>query len=84
MLGLSGIGMGVLLSLVAALLVNNSGMTWVPPNRATEVPLTVSLWKSHALVAGVALSVLVLAVLSSWWPARSASRSPIVEALRHV
>ncbi|WP_295565518.1 FtsX-like permease family protein [uncultured Stenotrophomonas sp.] len=84
LLGLIGVAMGVLLSLGMALLVNSSGMTWVPPNRATAVPLTVSLWKSHALVAGVALSLLVLAVLSSWWPARAAARSPIVEALRHV
>jgi len=84
LLGLLGVSLGVLLSLAAALLVNGSGMTWVPPNRATAVPLTVSLWQSHALVSGVALSLMVLAVLSSWWPARCAARSPIVEALRHV
>ncbi|WOB47941.1 FtsX-like permease family protein [Xanthomonas hydrangeae] len=84
LLGLIGVGAGVVVSLIVALLVNNSGMTWVPPNRVVPVPLTVSFWESHALVAGVALSLLMLAVLSSWWPARSASRSPIVEALRHV
>lgn len=84
LLGLIGVFAGLMLSLLVALLVNHSGMTWVPPNRATAVPLTVSLWGSHGLLAGVSLSLLLLAVLSSWWPARCASRSSIVEALRHV
>ncbi len=84
LLGLIGVGAGLVLSLLVALLVNHSGMTWVPPNRATPVPLMVSLWGSHALLAWVSLSLLSLAVLSSWWPARRASRSSIVEALRHV
>lgn len=84
LLGLLGVGIGVLVSLLVAWLVNVSGMTWVPPNRATRVPLTVALWGSGGLIAGSALALLALAVVSSWLPARRAARSPIVEALRHV
>ena len=84
LLGLIGVAVGVLLSMLVALAVNHSGLTWMPPNRATPVPLTVSLWGSHALITGVSLTLLSLAVISSWLPARKASRSSIVEALRHV
>lgn len=84
LLGLVGVGIGVLASLLVAWLVNVSGMTWVPPNRATRVPLTVALWGSGGLIAGSALALLALAVVSSWLPARRAARSPIEQALRHV
>lgn len=84
LLGVLGVTSGVLLSLGLAWLINHSGLTWVPPNRASEVPLTVALWGSGGLLAGSGLSLLLLAVLSSWVPARRAARGPIVEALRHV
>jgi putative ABC transport system permease protein len=84
LLGLIGAVAGVVLALALAWLVNHSGMTWRPPGQVDPVPLRVRVWGETALIAGAALGLLVVAVLSAWWPAQRAARMNIVEALRHV
>lgn len=83
-LGLIGAILGVLISLVIASIVNHSGLTWLPPGRVERVPLTVRVWGEMKLIAGTTIGLIVVAALSSWWPANRASRMNIVEALRHV
>ena len=36
------------------------------------------------MIVGTAVGLMVVAVLSAWWPARRAAKLQVVEALRHV
>ncbi len=84
LLGLIGAAVGVLVSLVLSVVVNHSGLTWTPPGWVTPVPLTVHVWGETGLMLGSALGLLLVVVLSAWWPANRAARMIIVDALRHV
>jgi putative ABC transport system permease protein len=84
LLGLIGAALGVLVSLVLSVVVNHSGLTWTPPGWVTPVPLTVHVWGETGLMLGSALGLLLVVVLSAWWPAKRAARMIIVDALRHV
>ena len=64
--------------------VNLSGMSWTPPGRSSPVPIAVDVLGNPALIATAIALFGLLACVSSWWPARRASRLEIVEALRHV
>jgi len=83
-LGIAGAVLGVLVSLLVATLVNNSGITWRPPGWSRDVPLYVKVGGDTALIAVVVIAMLVVVTLSAWWPARRAARLNIVDALRHV
>jgi putative ABC transport system permease protein len=76
-----GAGLGVLLGEYG---INASGMSWTPPGRSAPVPIAVDVLGSSTLIGGLVVLFAALACLSSWWPARRASRLEIVEALRHV
>jgi putative ABC transport system permease protein len=84
MLGIIGAVLGVLISLLVAALINQSGITWLPPGRVERIPLTVRIWGKDALIAGTALGLIGVAVLSAVWPANRAARMQVVDALRHV
>jgi len=84
LLGLIGGGLGLLAALGVASIINHAGLTWLPPGQVDRIPLAVRLWGENALMAGTAAGLVVVAVLSAWWPARTAGRMVIVEALRHV
>jgi putative ABC transport system permease protein len=84
LLGLIGALAGVALALALALLINESGLTWLPPGQVDRTPLTVRVWGETRLILGAAAGLVVVAALSAWWPARRAARMNIVDALRHV
>lgn len=84
LLGSLGAALGVLLALLIAYLINHSGITWTPPGYVFKYPLMVRVWGSPHLVIGSAVGLLVVAVISAWWPANRAARLAIVDALRHV
>ncbi|UXI66196.1 ABC transporter permease [Tahibacter amnicola] len=84
LLGLFGVAVGIALALLCAWAVNHSGLTWVPPNRVARVPLLVSLAGDWRLIVGASSTLLVVAMLSAWVPARRGSRRSIVEALRYA
>jgi len=84
MLGLIGAVVGVLMSLVIAWGINNSGLTWLPPGQVDPVPLTVRVWGETRLIFGTAFGLAVIAMISAWLPARRAANMQIVDALRHV
>jgi putative ABC transport system permease protein len=83
-LGLAGAALGVLVSLIVATLINNSGITWRPPGWSRDVPLFVKVGGDTALIAAVVSAMLAVVTVSAWWPARRAARLNIVDALRHV
>jgi putative ABC transport system permease protein len=84
LLGVLGAALGIILALLLAYLVNHGGLTWTPPGRAEPVRLNIRVWGETRLIVGAALGLVVIAVLSAWWPAHRAARMNVVEALRHV
>ncbi|HWZ72523.1 MAG TPA: FtsX-like permease family protein [Casimicrobiaceae bacterium] len=84
LLGLFGAGVGLAAALGIAWIINQSGLTWLPPGQVDRIPLAVRLWGESLLMAGTAAGLVLVAVLSAWWPARAAGRMVIVDALRHV
>jgi putative ABC transport system permease protein len=84
LLGALGALLGVLTALGLAALINHSGLTWTPPGRVDPIHLHVRVWGEMTMLSSTVLGLLVVAVVSAWWPARRAARLEVVEALRHV
>jgi putative ABC transport system permease protein len=83
LLALAGCVAGALIALVVRTVLNASGLILPPPPGATHgMPINVRLYPL-AYAAGVAAMVVTMLV-ASWFPARRASRIPIVDALTHV
>ncbi len=83
-LGVIGAAAGVVAALLVAWGVNHAGLTWLPPGQVDPVPLTVRVWGETKMIVGTAAGLVLVAVISAWWPARRAARMLIVDALRHV
>jgi putative ABC transport system permease protein len=73
---------GIAVTLAAGALINGAGITYMPPDAAAEVPLVVKLVAGN--LVGSLFTLVVLAALASYLPARRASRRNIVGALSHV
>jgi putative ABC transport system permease protein len=84
MLGAAGALSGVLIALALAFVINHSGMGWVPPGGTVLVPIAVRVWGQTQLIAATLIGLMIVAGISAWWPARTAARMPIVDALRHA
>ena len=83
MLGVAGAVIGVVTASLLAGVINHSGLTWTPPGRS-PVPLIIRVWGEHAMVVATMLVLMLVAMVSAWWPAGRASRMNVVDALRHV
>jgi len=82
-LALLGCAAGAALALLVRFALNHSGLMLPPPPGATHgSPLHVKFYGA-AYLAGLLAMIATLA-LSSWFPARRATRMSIVEALTHV
>jgi putative ABC transport system permease protein len=84
LLGISGAVAGALFALGAAAVVNQLGLTWLPPGSGDRLPLVLLVSSVPGMVVGTTLGLSLIATLSAWWPARRAARLAIVDALRHV
>lgn len=84
LLGSIGALLGVGIALGVASLINHSGLTWTPPGYVYAYPLRVRVWGNAPLILGSAVGLVLVAIVSAWWPANRASRLAIVDALRHV
>ena len=83
LLALAGCVAGALIALLVRTVLNASGLILPPPPGATHgMPINVRFYPL-AYAAGVAAMVVTMLV-ASWFPARRASRIPIVDALTHV
>ncbi|QCP50820.1 ABC transporter permease [Trinickia violacea] len=82
LLGTCGAVLGTLFALLAAALINHSGLHWTPPGQTDPVALTVRVWGETGMIVRNALGVIVVATFSAWWPARRAARMLIVDSLR--
>ena len=84
LLGAVGAVLGTVVSLVAAVLINHSGLSWTPPGHVASYLVQIDVLSNLPLLAGSALCLAGVAALSAMWPAVRASRLNIVDALRHV
>lgn len=83
LLAVAGCVAGAVIALAVRAILNASGLIVPPPPGATHgLPINVKLYPL-AYAAGLAAMVATMLV-ASWFPARRASRAPIVEALTHV
>ena len=84
LLGVVGAIVGVLSALLIALIVNRSGLTWLPPGGSEPLPLTVRVWGETRMIVGTTIGLILIGAGSAWWPAYRAARLKIVDALRHA
>jgi len=84
LLGVSGAVSGALFALATAAVVNQLGLTWLPPGSGDRLPLVLLVSNVPTMVVGTTLGLSLIATLSAWLPARRAARLAIVDALRHV
>ena len=84
LLGFIGAACGLLFSLVIAYFINTSGASWTPPGYSYAYLILVRVWQDMPLLIGSVIGLMMVTVVSAWWPANRASRMMIVDALRHV
>lgn len=84
MLGVIGSILGVAAALLLSWMINHSGLTWTPPGYVYAYPVKTRVWGEPGLVIGSVIGMIVVAIVSAWWPANRASKMIIVDALRHV
>lgn len=76
--------LGIGASLAIAWVINEFGLTWIPPGRIEPIPLAVRVSGENGMMLASAIGLVVVAGLSALLPAARAARMNIVEALRHV
>ncbi|MBS0306327.1 MAG: ABC transporter permease [Proteobacteria bacterium] len=84
LLGLAGGVFGIASALIAAFVVNHLGLEWLPPGNAGAMPLVLRVWGEWTTIVWTTAGLVVIALLSAWWPAYRAARLNVVDALRHV
>ena len=84
LLGFFGAVFGALFALAVSGVVNNLGLTWLPPASVAPLPFTVAVWGQNSMIFGTTIGLIAIATLSAWWPAFRAGQLDVVEALRHV
>lgn len=83
-LGVAGTLAGAAFALASSALINQLGLTWVPPGSGEALPLLLRVWGETTTIVGTTAGLILIAAGSAWWPARRASRLVIVDALRHA
>ncbi|CAN0628530.1 putative ABC transport system permease protein [Burkholderia multivorans] len=84
LLGVTGASLGVLCAFALSYAINHSGIGWLPPGGTVQIPISVRVWGQYEMIATTFVGLVAVAAVSAWWPARSAARMPIVDALRHA
>lgn len=83
-LGVCGTILGLVIAIALGWVVNQAGLTWLPPGSSERLPLQLRVLANGGTVGAAALGLVLIAAASAWWPARRAANLNVVEALRHV
>ena len=83
-LGCVGAVLGTLSAVLIGVIINNLGLTWLPPGSSERLPLNLRIWGENAMIFGTTLGLIAIAAVSAWWPAWRAAKLKIVDALRHA
>jgi putative ABC transport system permease protein len=84
LLGVGGAVLGVVLALSLSIVVNRLDIPWLPPGNVETVPLTIRVWGEVAMIVNTTIGLILVAILSAWWPAYRAAKLNVVDALRHA
>lgn len=84
LLGVFGALLGVVLAFAISGLINSLDIPWIPPSTVEPVPLTILVAGETRMIVGTAVGLILIAILSAWWPAYRAAELKVVDALRHV
>jgi putative ABC transport system permease protein len=84
LLGIAGALTGIIAALGLGVLVNHSGLTWLPPGSSERLPLQLRVLGEWGNVIITTVCLIAIATVSAWWPAWRAARLNVVEALRHA
>jgi len=82
LLGTIGCGLGILLTIIIYFLMQYMQIKFTPPSTTAEVALNIQLDTLFMLTLSILL--VLLALLSAYFPAKRAAKLPIVDALGHV
>ncbi|MFQ3226972.1 MAG: putative ABC transport system permease protein [Arenicella sp.] len=80
-LGMFGVAIGTVLSVLIAFVIKVANITYVPPNSSGAVPLLIDL--NFSQMSFIFLCTIVLAALAAAWPAFGATRRDIRSALTY-
>jgi putative ABC transport system permease protein len=83
-LGCIGAVLGTGAAIALAWLINNLGLTWIPPGRIEAVHLAVRVAGENGMILAGAVGLVIVAAASAIVPATRAASMEIVDALRHV
>lgn len=83
-LGLVGVILGLVVAVVTGEVVNQSGITWLPPGSSDPLLLRLRVLGNPWAVVLTTMVLIVITALSAWWPAWRAGHISVVEALRHA
>jgi putative ABC transport system permease protein len=84
LLGAFAASIGIVIGLLASYGINHADITYTPPGNASAVQLYLVTTGNQALLAGIWITMAVVAALASIIPANRAARMKVVDALRHV
>jgi putative ABC transport system permease protein len=84
LIGAIGATLGAILAFGLGALVNQAGLTWIPPGNSSPAPFRVDMLGHPALFLGTWLALTAVAMFAALIPANRAARLSIVDALRHV
>lgn len=84
LIGLCGANLGLALAIGLSIAINQMGLTWWPPGNVEPFPLTITVLGELKMMLGTTLGLVIIAVLSAWWPSYRAAQLNVVDALRHV
>jgi putative ABC transport system permease protein len=84
LLGAIGATIGLVLGALAAFAINHAGLTWMPPNSASPIPLRVLTSGVELLNLAIWLGLVLMSAVAALLPANRAARLPVVDALRHI
>lgn len=84
LLGVFGALLGVVLAFSVSSIVNHLEIPWIPPSTVEPVPLTILVSGEAKMIVGTTVGLIVIAIISAWWPSYRAAQLKVVDALRHV
>ncbi|WP_395701290.1 ABC transporter permease [Aquabacterium sp.] len=84
LIGFCGAVTGIVAGLAIGWLVNHAGITWQPPASSDVIPLHLKIAGENLTLFGTAFGLMIVAMVSAWWPSYRAARLNVVEALRHA
>ena len=84
LIGLMGAAIAVVAAVILSNLINAAGLQWTPPSNATPLTVQLMVLENPLFATGVALGLVIIAVLAAVLPTFKAARLNIVESLQRA